>query len=113
MQQSAQSAGAEFIFNQKVTDIKCNYSDFEDGRKTVDSVKTDGGLQLSAKVVVNAAGPWSPRINQLAFKNSYNDMKITTKPMRQEVAYVPAPPGVDYNKDGLIVPDFEAGVYSV
>lgn len=34
-----------------------------------------------------------------------NDMVISTRPVRQEVAYVRAPPGVDYETQGPIMMD--------
>ena len=38
-----------------------------------------------------------------------NDMRVTTRPMRQEVAYVKAPPGVDFDTNGVMMADIDTG----
>jgi sarcosine oxidase subunit beta len=38
-------------------------------------------------------------------------MRVTTRAMRQEVAYVPSPPAVSQDRNGLIAADFDLGVY--
>jgi hypothetical protein len=47
------------------------------------------GTRVSAPVVVNAAGPHSSGVTQMAFPDpTENDMALTTRAMRQEVTYV-------------------------
>ena len=46
---------------------------------------------MGAPVVVNAAGPWSARLNAMAGVGS--DFTMSLRPLRQEVHSVPAPPG--------------------
>ncbi len=67
-------------------------------------------MAFIAAVVVNAGGPYSSKINQLAFtEEGQNDLRVSLRALRQEVAYVPAPPGV--NTD-FIVMDLDHGFYA-
>ena len=53
-------------------------------------IMTSSGTLIEAPVVVNAAGPHSSKITELAYAGSghENDMRVVTRPLRQEVAYV-------------------------
>jgi glycine/D-amino acid oxidase-like deaminating enzyme len=62
---------------------------------------------VDADVLVNAAGPWSGQINDLAGAGS--DFTVTTRPMRQEVHEVASPAGPD---ERLIVADPDLGIYT-
>ncbi|KAL1496496.1 hypothetical protein AB1Y20_016450 [Prymnesium parvum] len=80
----------------------------------VAGVRLADGAALSSPVVVNAAGPHSAAVTRLAFPAAEaNDMRLSTRPMRQEVAYARAPPGVDWGEGGvgLVVSDPDVGVY--
>jgi len=92
------------------------------GGARVVGVGTAGGDELRAPVVVNAAGPHSSKITALAFDyddddggsitaGPPNDMRVSTRAMRQEVAYVPSPAGVDQDADGVVSADFDVGCY--
>ena len=68
---------------------------------------------LRAPVVVNAAGPHSSKITALAFGDEGvvpNDMAVSTRAMRQEVAWVFSPPGFDQGRDGVVTACFDVGV---
>ena len=70
------------------------------------------GSTISTPVVLNATGPYSSAFNALAFAAEGappNDMKVTTRPLRNEVAYVRAPPGLDYDTHGMVMTDLDAG----
>ncbi|WP_430449425.1 NAD(P)/FAD-dependent oxidoreductase [Rhodophyticola sp.] len=69
---------------------------------------SDGG-RVDAPVVVNVAGPGSARINAMA--GVLDDMTIRTRPLRQEVAHVPAPAGFDFETAGCIVSDSDIACY--
>jgi sarcosine oxidase, subunit beta len=69
-------------------------------------VLADGGT-CDADVVVNAAGPWSDRVNTLA--GAGGDFTVTTRPMRQEVHEVAAPGGPE---ERIIVADPDLGIYT-
>ena len=102
IQAAAQAAGCTFLFNCEVRQIPS-----EAGR--VKGVVLGDGTVIEAPVVVNVAGPHSSKINQLAGADS--DMRITTRALRQEVAHVPAPEGLDFEQAGLVVSDNDIGVY--
>jgi len=102
IQRAAESKGATFLFNARVTAIKK-----EGGR--VAGVTLQNGRLINAPVVVNAAGPHSYVINQLA--GITDKMKIKTRPLRHEVHFVPSPSEFSYEERGLVVSDGDAGGY--
>ncbi|MGB1447744.1 MAG: NAD(P)/FAD-dependent oxidoreductase [Arenicellales bacterium] len=102
IQLAAEAAGGRFLFNQAVSEIPS-----AGGR--VQGVVLEDGTRINAPVVVNVAGPHSSKINELAGATA--DMKITTRALRQEVAHVPAPEGLDFEGAGLVVSDSDIGVY--
>jgi len=102
LQRAAESKGATFLFKAEVTAIT------KDGGK-VAGVTLKDGQQINAPVVVNAAGPHSYIINQLA--GIEDKMKIKTRPLRHEVHFVPSPPEFSYEERGLMVSDGDAGGY--
>jgi glycine/D-amino acid oxidase-like deaminating enzyme len=76
----------------------------------VTGVELAGGDLLSAPVVVNAAGPWSPAVNRLA--GVTGDMRIGTRALRQDVASTGAPPGFGVGDGGAVVADLDLGTYN-
>lgn len=108
---AAENKGATFLFQSKVTAI-------EKQNGKVSGIKLASGSSVIAPIIVNAGGPYSSKINDLAFSHTGgggsvpNDMKFKTRAMRQEVAYCQSPPGVDMDKHGMIVVDFDLGYYS-
>jgi sarcosine oxidase subunit beta len=103
LQRAAEAKGAEFIFNAEVVDI---YK--KAGR--VAGIKLKNGTQIDAPIMVNVAGPHSYIINRMA--GVEEGMKIKTRALRQEVCHVPAPDGIDYQKEGTITSDGDIGCYS-
>ncbi len=65
--------------------------------------------EIAADVIVNAAGPASNKINELA--GVTGDMSVVPRPMRQHVVHMPPVVGHE-GMGGLIVLDDDAGVYS-
>ncbi|CAK9093944.1 Uncharacterized zinc-type alcohol dehydrogenase-like protein YdjJ [Durusdinium trenchii] len=105
LQAAAEATGnAQFSFGQTVTEILQR-----NGR--VAGVRC-GTEELEAPVVVNVAGPHSSQITGMALGEKH-DMTISTRPMRQEVAYVASPPEVSWDDggEGLVCTDMDAGVY--
>lgn len=96
-------AGGEYIFNAEVTTIN------QSGGR-VSGVTLADGTVIDAPVVVNVAGPHSAKINQMA--GVLDDMKITTRALRHEVAHVPAPKGFDYESDGYVYSDSDIACYA-
>lgn len=99
---AAIAAGATFQFGAEVTGIQRS-SD------RVTGVSLADGSTIEAPVVINVAGPHSRAINRLA--GQADAMSISTAPMRQEVHHVPAPDGVDFERDGPILGDDDVGFY--
>ncbi|HCV89617.1 MAG TPA: FAD-dependent oxidoreductase, partial [Alphaproteobacteria bacterium] len=88
MADAARQHGADFRLGVEVVEILQ-----EGGRVT--GVKLASGEEIHASVVVNVAGPGSAHINGLA--GVTEEMTIKTRPLRQEVAHVPAPEGFDFD----------------
>ncbi|USG63030.1 FAD-binding oxidoreductase [Sneathiella marina] len=101
-QRAAEAHGAVFRFNTEVTAIRQ-----ENGKVT--GVTLKDGSDIDASIVVNVAGPHSSKINEMA--NVLEDMKMTTRALRHEVAHVPSPANFDFEKDGLVLSDSDAGIY--
>ena len=104
LQRAAEANGAVFRFRAKVAEIRT-----EAGRVT--GVVLDGGERIAAPVVVNASGPHSYKVNGLA-AGVLDGMTIKTRAMREEVAHVPAPEGIDYARVGMHFSDQDTAVYS-
>lgn len=102
LQRAAEANGAEFMFNTEVTDVRV-----EDGR--VAGVELADGSMLDAPIVVNVAGPHSFVVNDMA--GVTESMGIKTKALRHEVHHVPAPDGVNWERDGYLVGDDDMGTY--
>ncbi|WP_031469571.1 NAD(P)/FAD-dependent oxidoreductase [Sciscionella sediminilitoris] len=96
---AARAHGAEFRFHAEVRAIA------RAGDRVRAVTLTDGTV-LPCAVVVNAAGPWSGRINELAGVGS--EFTVRTRPMRQEVAHLRAPRG---DGIGIAVADMDLGTY--
>jgi glycine/D-amino acid oxidase-like deaminating enzyme len=96
---AAERRGAGFLMRRAVTGVRRSGSRW--------TVSTSAG-DLRADIVVNAAGPWSGQVNALA--GVEGDFGVRTRPMRQEVHEVEAPPG--YSGDAAIaVADLDLGTY--
>ncbi|MEM8560970.1 MAG: FAD-dependent oxidoreductase [Pseudomonadota bacterium] len=103
LQCAAEAHGARFQFNAQVTSI-------DRDAERVQGVSLDTGESLIAPVVVNASGPHSAAINQLA--GVLEDMSITTRALRHEVYYVPMPPSQSVEQHGFVIADSDIGCYS-
>ena len=99
---AARQHDAQFRFHQTVVAID------RDGDR-VSGVSLAGGGRISAPVVVNVGGPHSSLINRLA--GVADGMRISNRPLRQEVFTVSAPAGLSL-EDGLpAVADGDLGQY--
>jgi sarcosine oxidase subunit beta len=79
----------------------------ENGR--VQGVRLGSGGVIHSPVVVNVAGPYSGRINDLA--GVTGEFRIRTRPLRQEVHSVPAPADYARGELGPAVTDGDLGTY--
>jgi sarcosine oxidase subunit beta len=102
LQRAAEAAGGRFLFNRRVVEIP------RDGGR-VAGVVLDDGTRIETPVVVNVAGPHSMAINRMA--GAADDMKITTRPLRQEVVHIDTPSGFDFERDGTVVSDSDIACY--
>lgn len=101
---AAQRCGARFRFGATVSAIHSSAD-------RVQGVALADGLELSAGVVVNVGGPHSSRINEMA--HVLDDFCLVTRPMRQEVHEVAAPPRYgDEATPGPVLADLDLGTYS-
>lgn len=103
IQWGAEQAGGVFRFNSNIVEIR------RAGGRVI-GVTLAGGERIDAPVVVNVAGPHSAKVNDMA--GLAGTMKIGTRALRHEVPHVPAPPGYDVDKDGVITSDSDIGAYT-
>jgi sarcosine oxidase subunit beta len=103
LQRAAEAKGAQFRFNAEVVEIRK-----KDGR--VAGITLKDGTRIDAPIVVNVAGPHSYIINRMA--GVEEGMNIKTRALRQEVCHIPAPEGIDYQRDGTLISDGDIGCYS-
>lgn len=99
---AAEAAGAHGWYGVAVAAIDRDDDD-------VRGVRLTDGSTISAPVVVNAAGPHSGVINDLA--GVTEEFAIRTRPLRQEVHHLPAPEGFLLNGDNPMVGDGDLGTY--
>ena len=101
---AAEAKGGEFMFNAEVTHIRS-----EDGK--VAGITLKDGTRIDAPVVVNAAGPHSYKINQMA-EGVWEGCNIKTRSLRHEVMYCPSPENYNYIDDGYHMSDGDVGCYT-
>jgi len=99
---AAAKAGADLRYRTAVAAIRRR-----GGR--VSGVTLADGTRIGAPVVVNVAGPHSARISEMA--GVLDDFTIKTRPLRQEVHEVEAPPGYHTGEPGPLVADLDLGTY--
>jgi sarcosine oxidase subunit beta len=75
----------------------------------VTGVRLTDGTVIEAPVVVNVAGPWSSRVNELA--GVAGEVRIRHRPLRQEVYVVPGPAGFRLGEGATLVADLDLGQY--
>ena len=75
----------------------------------VQGIRLRSGSVIESPIVVNAAGPYSNRVNALA--GVAGEFRIRTRPLRQEVHSVLAPAGYARGELGPAVADGDLGTY--
>jgi glycine/D-amino acid oxidase-like deaminating enzyme len=99
---SAKRRGVQFLFGRAVVAVL--------GEARVVGVELSDGTQVHAGAVVNAAGPWSSTLNELAGVGA--EWTVSARPLRQEVHHVHAPPGFNPAAGlGPVVADLDLGTY--
>ncbi len=102
VQIAASSLGARFKFNSTVNRIIK-----QQGR--VAGVELSDGSVVNAPVVINVGGPHSSVINKMAGVN--DNMQMSTRALRHEVAHVDAPASFD-NVKRVVTSDSDVQVYT-
>ena len=102
IENAAKRVGAKFFLGTKVIEIHKN-------NNQVTGVSTDKGDLFSAPIIINASGPHSFKINEMA--EATKDMTISTKALRVEVAHVPSPKNFNFEENGYICSDDDIGGY--
>ncbi|MDP6098297.1 MAG: FAD-dependent oxidoreductase [Gammaproteobacteria bacterium] len=102
VQRAAEAHGAMFTFADRVATI-------DNSNGCVSGITTESGKTYQTQIVVNAAGPHSYMINELA--GVTDGMAIKTRALRVEVAHIPSPTGFDFEADGIIGSDANIGGY--
>lgn len=98
---AAQQEGARTLFRSRIVEI------LHEGPR-VCGVRLDDGTEISADIVINAAGPNSGQINEMA--GVADDFTVSTRPLRQEVHHVDLP--ADTRSGELAhVSDGDLGIY--
>lgn len=99
---AAQRSGTEVRLREQVVAILQ-----ENGR--VRGIELRSGGVIESPIVVNAGGPYSGQVNDLA--GVTGEFRIRTRPLRQEVHSVPAPAGYAGGELGPAVTDGDLGTY--
>jgi len=99
---AAEQVGSSFRYNARVSEIR-------QSNDRVCGVTLENGEMIDSPVVLNAAGPHSSKVNQLADVEKY--MKVKTRALRQEVVHVPLPEGYEASK-GCVTSDSDIGAYT-
>lgn len=102
VQVAAEYTGAEFIFNAHVVEVRKK-------NNRVQGITLADGAKIDAPVVINVAGPHSFIINRIGGVEEKNNIK--TRPLRHEVAVVPAPDSFDFEHNGFQTADGDNGIY--
>jgi glycine/D-amino acid oxidase-like deaminating enzyme len=79
------------------------------GNGRVQGVRLGSGDEIHSRVVINAAGPYSSQINDMA--GVTGEFRVRTRALRQEVHAVPAPAGYARGEVGPAVSDGDLGTY--
>ena len=112
--QAAKDEGVDFNFNSLVDEIIVD-------KDKIKGIHLKEKVYIESPIVINACGPYSSQINELAYMNTdmESDINITSKPLRIEVSYTdnldnmlnPTLEKVDVNKNGMVIIDLDCGVY--
>ncbi len=103
LQSASEVKGGNFLFKKSVVKILK-----ENGR--AGGVVLDDGSKIKSNVVINAAGPHSMKINQMA--DVEKSMNIKTRALKVEVSHVASPTNFNYEDAGFVVSDGDIGCYS-
>lgn len=98
----ARAHGTDLKLNNEVVEIRS-------AGGAVEGVTLASGERIDAPVVVNVAGPASSLLNRMA--GVEEEMRIRTRPLRQEVHVTEAPLDFTISAGGVLVADMGVGTY--
>jgi sarcosine oxidase subunit beta len=99
---AAQAKGAEFKYNRRVTEIRRD-------KREVLGVTLDSGALVDAPIVINAGGPHSFQVTEMAGQSDRSNIK--TRALRHEVHVVPPPGNFKPEEEGYHTNDADIGAY--
>jgi sarcosine oxidase subunit beta len=103
LRDAAVRAGAVFRMNSTVIEVR-RHAD------RVTGVTLGNGEIIDSPIIVNAAGPHSRAVNEMA--DALDSFIVTTRPLRAEVHSLPAPPGYGLaDRSAPFVSDPDLGIY--
>jgi len=102
IQRATELAGGKFRFKSEVSKIR------KSNNRVLGITLSDGTI-IDAPVIVNAAGPYSQILNQLAGIEQSNS--ITTRVVRHEALYLKLPSSCEHHADSIITYDADIGSY--
>lgn len=101
--QAVEQAGGHFRFNDTVLAV-------HQSAGKITGLTTDKSGLIHTPIVINAAGPASRWVNGLV-ADAHKPEHISTRPLRQEVAYVPMPQTPQGPSLRFVMTDADAGIY--
>ena len=127
LQRAGEAHGGEYRFGAEVVDIlkepdrgrtsssggagaRANGANGPNAGLRAAGIRLADGTEIRAPVVVNVGGPHSAIINGMA--GVLDGMNITTRALKQEVCYVPAPKDMNYHQLAPLLSDGDIGCYS-
>lgn len=105
---SSKNLGVEFHFNTNISEINV------DNTNSINGITTSNNEKIYHPIVINCGGPYSTKINHMAFTNNniLSDSNINCRPLRREVAYTQYDHDhFNIDKHGIIVIDLDCGLY--
>jgi sarcosine oxidase subunit beta len=103
LQQATEAAGGMFRFQCAVEHVRTVGS-------RIAGITLSDNTQINAPVVVNAAGPHSEKINELA--GIAGSTKITTRAVRHESVHLALPTDCNAKYDDVVTFDYDIGSYT-
>ena len=102
LRRAVEANGGVFRLGMKVVAIQ------KEGDR-VCGVALESGDVLAADIVVNAAGPYSSKVNEMA--GILDQLPIKTRALRREVHHLPAPQNFDFEHSGVMTSDDDLYLY--
>lgn len=110
LQYGSQLLGTEYFYNKEVTGFLFENSSKNYEKKMI-GVTINNNEKIYADNIINCSGLFSSKLNSMVYKDIPSDIRIATRPMKQEVCYIDVDDSVDIANDGLFLCDPDTGVH--